>query len=176
MHRILTLLVTLAPLAPLAAQDPRIAARFPATEVIAITALIDSAARAGLPREPLVLRALEGAAKGIPGPRVRLVLARYRDAMTRAQEFVGPGGDPTELSTAAAALLEGVPPAHLAELRRLRGNQSITVPLGAYLDLMARGTSAATAWDRVTVLARRKAPDQEFARLAPGLRPNARPE
>jgi hypothetical protein len=175
MHRFLTLLLVAAPLAVLPAQESRITARFPAADALAITALIDSAAQQGLPREPLILRALEGAAKGIPGPRVRLVLARYRDAMIRARDVVGQGSDPTELATAAAALLEGVPPAHLAELRQLRGSKSITVPLGAYLDMMARGTSAAIAWDRVNVLARRKAADQEFARLAPGLQPDARP-
>jgi hypothetical protein len=176
MHRTLAFLLVAAPLAVLPAQESRIAARFPAAEALAITALIDSAAQTGLPREPLILRALEGAAKGIPGSRVRVVLGRYRDAMTRARDVVGQGGDPTELATAAAALLEGVPPAHLAELRQLRGTKSITVPLGAYLDMMARGTSPAIAWDRVNGLARRKAADQEFARLSPGLQPNPRPQ
>jgi hypothetical protein len=173
MPTLVLLLALLATTAPLAAQDPRLTARFAPTDARMLTAVIDSAAAIGLPREPLILRALEGAAKGVPTARIRQVLARQREAMHDARDLIGADADPTELATAATALQQGVPRAHLAELRAWRRDRSITVPLGAYLDLMARGTSSDRAWDQVAALARRNAADREFVRLIPpsGARP-----
>jgi|CXWL01.1.fsa_nt_gi hypothetical protein len=175
MHRLYVFLLLGIPLLSLEAQDARIAARFPPVEAVAISSLVDSAATDGLPREPLVLRALEGAAKGIPGPQVRAVLARFREAMGRARDALGKTSDATELSTAASALLVGVPASQLSELRSMLGRRTITVPLGTYLDLMAKGIPPETAWGQVAVLARKHAPDNEFTRLTPGLSPKSVP-
>jgi hypothetical protein len=150
---------------PARAQDPRIGARFSASDAARLTALIDSAGRENLPTDPLVLRALEGQAKNVPLDRIVDALDRLRDALHTAQTTLGPSASVPELTTAAAALQAGVPSTRLAELRQLRGGQPLTAPLGAYLDLVASGESASQAWRTVTDLARRRASDGDYVRL-----------
>ena len=150
-----------------AAQDGRIIARFPTPVASRVLAIVDSAQRDGLPTEPIVLRALEGSAKGIPPERIIDALGRLRNALRTARGTLGTSASSTELATAAAALQAGVPEPRLAELHRLRGTQPITAPLGAYLDLVARGAEPEGAWTHVAELARRKAGDAEFVRLKP---------
>jgi hypothetical protein len=152
---------------PLAAQDPRLAQRFSEPVAARLAASIDSAAHDGLPTEPLVLRALEGQAKGASEDQIVAALSRLRGALRTARETLGPGAPSAELTTAAAALQAGVPEPRLAELHQLRGSMPVTAPLGAYLDLIARGAKADRAWNRISDLARRRASDVEFVRLTP---------
>jgi hypothetical protein len=71
------------------------------------------------------------------------------------------------LSTVANAFEAGVPIARLAELRQLRGSESLTAPLGAYLDLVARGAAPDRAWNRITDLAKHRAADAVYVKLSP---------
>jgi hypothetical protein len=149
------------------AQDARLAARFPAAALPRLGGPIDSAGVEGLPTEPLVLRALEGQAKKASLDQIVTALDRLRSALRTAKVTLGSNADAVELTTAAAALQAGVPEARLAELHRLRGTLPLTAPLGAYLDLIARGAEADRAWDRIADLARRRAADADFVRLTP---------
>jgi hypothetical protein len=149
----------------LAGVDQRLVNRFPATVAIRLDALIDSAAALGLPTEPLVLRALEGGAKGVPADRIQTSLGRLLGAMGRARDALGAGTSASDLTTAASALQTGLEPTRLVELRNLRGDRSLTVPLGAYLDLVARGAVAERAWQRVVDLARRNSADREYEQI-----------
>lgn len=152
---------------PLLAQDPRLTERFATPVALRLAATIDSAGREGLPTEPLILRALEGQAKGATPDQIAAALARLRTALHTAQGTLGPAASMPELTTAAAALQAGVPQTRLAELHQLRSGMPVTAPLGAYLDLIARGAEADRAWSRIADLARRRASDAEFARLTP---------
>jgi hypothetical protein len=67
------LLVPAAP--PLAGQDDRLARRLDAATHAQVSALLDSARLSGLPLEPLIDRALEGASKRAAGP---LIIAAVR--------------------------------------------------------------------------------------------------
>jgi hypothetical protein len=149
------------------AQDPRLIARFPAPAALRLNALVDSAGREGLPTEPLVLRALEGQAKGATTDQISTALSRLRDALRTARQALDPSATAADLTTGAAALQAGVPSARLAELHHLRGSQGISAPLGAYLDLMARGANAGRAWSRIADLAKHRASDADFVRLTP---------
>ena len=149
------------------AQDGRITGRFPAPVAMRLNAVIDSAQREGLPTEPIVLRALEGNAKGIPPEQIMGALTRLRGALRTARGTLGTSAGTVELTTAAAALQAGVAEARLAEMHRLRGTQTVTAPLGAYLDLVARGAEPERAWTHVSDLARKRAGDAEFGRLKP---------
>ena len=84
-------------------------------------------------------------------------LSRLRGALRTARATLGPAAPSAELTTAAAALQAGVPEPRLAELHQLRGGMPVTAPLGAYLDLIARGAKADRAWSRISDLARRRA-------------------
>jgi hypothetical protein len=87
--------------------------------------------------------------------------------MRRARQSLGYQVSPNDLATAGAALQAGVTPAGLLELRALRGDDSLTVPLGAYLDLAARGAVPGRAWERVMSLARANAADSDYGRIDP---------
>ncbi len=155
------------PLGVAGAQDGRVTARFSAPVAARVNALVDSAQRAGLPTEPIILRALEGHAKGIDPDRIIPALSRLRTALQMARTALGPASSTVELTTAAAALQAGVAQQRLIELHQIRGTQSVTAPLGAYLDLVARGAEPDRAWTHVANLARRRAADAEFVRLMP---------
>jgi hypothetical protein len=134
---------------------------------IRIDALVDSAAAEGLPTEPLVLRALEGGAKGVPADRIHAALTRLQASLRRAKAILGATTTPGDLTTAAAALQTGLEPTRLVELRNLRGSRSLTIPLGAYLDLVAQGAVSERAWLRVMELARRQVNDRDYERIDP---------
>lgn len=152
---------------PVLAQDPRLAQRFSEPVAARLAATIDSADHEGLPTEALVLRALEGQAKGASEDQIVAALTRLRGALRTARTTLGPAAPEPELTTAAAALQAGIPEPRLAELHQLRGGMPVTAPLGAYLDLIARGAKADRAWSRISDLARRRASDVEFVRLTP---------
>ncbi len=185
-HRPAALLLLLLVAAPLAAQDAsslagrsqrsalgaegvdqRLAARFPSSVALRFWSLIDSARGERLPTEPLVLRALEGGAKGVPADRIQTALARLLTGLRRAATTLGTETPATDLATAASALQTGLEPSRLVDLRSFRGDRSLTVPLGAYLDLVAQGAVPERAWQRVIDLARRKAADRDYERIDP---------
>lgn len=147
--------------------DQRLTARFPTSVAIRLDALVDSAAAEGLPTEPLVLRALEGGAKGVAADRIQAALSRLHASLRRSRDVLGVSATPGDLTTAATALQTGLEPARLLELRNLRGTRSLTVPLGSYLDLVAQGAVSERAWLRVMELARRQANDREYERIDP---------
>ncbi|MGH7582644.1 MAG: glycogen-binding domain-containing protein [Gemmatimonadales bacterium] len=149
------------------AQDARLLQRFDTDAARRLQLVIDSAARDTLPTEPLVERALEGSAKGAPFDRIVTALDALRVALLTARQSLGPRATATELSTGASALQAGVPAVRLVELRRLRGDKPVTAPLGAYLDLVARGATPDRAWDHITELARRQASDAAYRKLTP---------
>ncbi len=120
---------------PLHGQDARLTARFAAPFAQRLGVAIDSASRDGLPSEPLVLRALEGQAKGATPDQILGAVTRLRDALRVSRETLGRDASATELTMAAAALQAGVPDTRLAELHKLRGKMSVTALLTAYLDL-----------------------------------------
>src|SRR5712691_7045290 len=115
-----TLLATAA-----AAQDPRLERLDPRVRPL-VAVVIDSARAAGLPTEPLVQRALEGAAKGAPGALIVSAVQRLAADLGRARTALGPGATPPEVTAGAAALRAGAGSALLAKLRRER-RQTITV-------------------------------------------------
>ncbi len=136
-----------------AAQDPRLGRLDPGTRPL-VAVVIDSARAAGLPTEPLVQRALEGATKGAPGPLIVSAVQRLAADLGRAREALGPGTTPPELEAGAAALRAGAGPAVLAQLRRAR-RQTIAVPLAVLTDLVAGGVPVDSAAAAVLALAAR---------------------
>jgi hypothetical protein len=142
--------------APLAAQSPhvRLEGRVPAAAMPGIDSLIEQAAAESLPTEPLVQKALEGGAKGIPVPRlvngVRHGLVQLRDAraiVSRATPArIALDGD---VAAVAAALARGLDPRLVERLLAaapLPGEPPGPV-LHAAADLVAHGFPADSAAD-----------------------------
>jgi len=132
-------------------KDPRLARLDPAARSLVVV-VIDSARTAGLPTEPLVQRALEGATKGAPGTLIGNAVRRLAADLGRARAALGAGATPPELEAGAAALRAGAGPAVLAQLRRSR-RQTITVPLAVLTDLVASGVPVDSAAAAVLALA-----------------------
>ena len=140
--------------APLAAQTahPRLAGRVPAAALPAIDSLVAQAVAESLPSEPLMQKALEGGAKGIPADRlvngVRRGLIQLRNArailtrVTPAQPV--PDG---HVAAVAAALARGLSPELVERLLAAAPAEPPGSVLHAAADLVAHGFNADSAAD-----------------------------
>ncbi len=138
---------------PGSAQDARLQRLAPDARV-PVTDLIDSARAAGLPAEPLLERALEGASKGAATPLIAAAVRRLAADLGRAREALGPAAGSADLVAGADALRAGASPEVLARLRDALGLRRLAVPLGVTADLAARGVPPDTAATLVITLAR----------------------
>jgi hypothetical protein len=154
MRRMLVIAVLLAAPVAARAQVERLSGRLPEPTRAQVAALVDSATAAGLPADPLVNKALEGASKGADGARivaaVRSLAARLRDA----RAALGASASEAELVAGAAALRAGATPTFLAQLRRESPREPLVLPLAVMADLVARGVPADTAATSVLALVR----------------------
>lgn len=140
--------------APAAAQEPRLAGRLPDPVRVQVDALLDSARAAGLPTEPLVDRALEGASKRADGARIVTAVRRLAGELGAARDALGLESSPAEVTAGASALRAGARAGDLHRLRVLRARQSVTVAAAVLADLVAVGVPPDTAAAAVIALAR----------------------
>jgi hypothetical protein len=154
-----------------AAQDPRLTARLDSVTLPQVEAVLTAAQRRGLPIEPLVQKALEGASKGAPGPRIVTAVEAMLGDLTRAQEGLGRNATADELVAGAAALRAGATPEMVDQLRRTGPDGGVAVPLAVFADLVAGGMTVDAAWDSVEELAQRGGDEEEFLELRERLRP-----
>ncbi|MDT8341656.1 MAG: hypothetical protein RQ751_09115 [Longimicrobiales bacterium] len=103
--------------------------------------------RSGIPPELLFNKALEGAAKGVPGDRLLPAVASYSRRLLQAREMFGPQAGPPILVAGADALQRGVPE---GALRRLgaRGDRSPMAVL-VLAELVEAGVPVERASDMV---------------------------
>ncbi|HEY7194830.1 MAG TPA: hypothetical protein VH439_13905 [Gemmatimonadales bacterium] len=134
-----------------AVQDPRLERLDPDTRA-AVRAIVDSARGAGLPSEPLVQRALEGATKGATGPRIVAAVRRLSFDLGTARGALGTNASTPELEAGAAALRAGATPELLTHLRDLR-KPPLTMALSVLADLVASGVPPDSAAAAILVLA-----------------------
>jgi hypothetical protein len=147
------------------ANDDRLRGLFDPPTYASLRAVLDSARTAGLPTEPLIDKALEGSAKHASGDRIVTVVRDLSARLADARGALGGYGTPDELSAGTAALRAGIVPATLADLRRLRHNEQVTIPLAVAAELVARGVRPDSASAQVLRLAAAGAPDVELAAL-----------
>jgi hypothetical protein len=147
------------------ANDDRLRGLFDPPTFASLHAVLDSARAAGLPAEPLIDKALEGAAKHANGDRIVLVVRDLSARLADARSALGGYGTADELSAGNAALRAGIAPTTLADLRRLRHNEQVTIPLAVAAELVARGVRPDSASAQVLRLAAAGARDVELAAL-----------
>ena len=136
-----------------AAQEPRFAGRLSPAARSAVESVLDSARQAGLPVEPLVDRALEGAAKGADDDRILGAVRRLASDLGAASDALGSGASATEITAGASALRAGARAADLTALRERRPGRSVTVAAAVLADLVALGVPADTATMAVLAMA-----------------------
>jgi len=135
------------------AQEARLAGRLSVGARADVEAVLDSARRDGLPVEPLVDRALEGASKGADDARIVAAVRRLAADLATARDAFGPGVADAEISAGASALRAGARGKDLARLRTARPGQSVTVAAAVLTDLVALGVPPDTATAAVLSLA-----------------------
>lgn len=139
--------------------------RLDAATEAAVTRVMDSTRAIGLPTEPLLDKALEGASKGASGQQIVHAVRGLAARLREARESLGPGAAQSELVAAAGALYQGVTPSDLGRLREARGSQSLALPLVVLADLIERGVPTSTAMSVVVDVASKGAGDDAFAAL-----------
>lgn len=165
MRAILAVLACLLLPAAAVAQDTRLTGRLDPVTAASVQEIVDSAAQAGLPTEPLIQKALEGSTLGAGGDRIRLAVVALAGQLREAREALGGSADQAELTAAAGALRAGLPPTALRRLQALRSDRPLVVPIAVLTDLVAEGVPPAQATQSVLALARDGRPDDEFVAL-----------
>ena len=134
-----------------AAQDPRLERLDPDTRST-VAAIVDSARGVGLPVEPIIQRALEGATKGAPSVRIVAAVRKLTIDLGTARTALGTSASAAELEAAVAALRAGATTAVLVHLRDVR-RPPLTMALSVLADLVASGVPADSAAAAVLALA-----------------------
>src|SRR3989454_2504830 len=142
------ILAVLLIVAQIGAEVPRPARPDPDTRA-RVRVVVDSARRVGLPAEPLIQRALEGATKGAPGPRIVTAVRRLSTDLGTARAALGDEASAPELEAGVAALRAGATPQVLANLHGVR-RPPLTMALSVLAHLVASGVPAHSAAAAVT--------------------------
>ncbi len=138
---------------PASAQELRLQDRVPEEVRASIDAVLDSARVLGIPTEPLVDRALEGASKGASGELILSAVRRLAGELATARDAFGTESTDPEIVAGASALRAGAAPEDLQSLRALRVEQPLTIAAAVLADLVAVGVPADTATAAVIALA-----------------------
>ena len=153
----------------LRAQDARLDARLDARTRDAVVALIDSARTDGIPSEPLVQKALEGASKRADDARILVAVRMLARELGDARAALGASSSDAEVIAGASALHAGIKPAALSRMRASRAHGSLTVALAVLSDLIARGVPGDTATTVISALTVAGAQDAELLRFQQGV-------
>ena len=149
--------------------DARLSARLDAATASRVQEAVNAAAADGLPTEPLVLKALEGASKGARAAQIITVVGRLRTQLAEARTALGRGAEAEEIVAGSAALQAGVGAAALREMRGARASGSLTTALSVLTDLLARGVPVETATNVVTSMLRSGATDAQLVAFQRGV-------
>ena len=163
----------------IAAQDRRLAARLDSATAGAVARLADSVRAVGLPADPLIGVALEGASRRASSERILAAVREYAAALGVARQTLGDSAMSDEIVSAAGVLVAGVAPRVVVDYRSARPAGALTVPFVVLADLIARGIPADTAASALGAALRNGASDDdlvEFRRrverdIAAGARP-----
>lgn len=164
-HAVLLLVLLAGVPEVLAAQDPRLGARLDPRARGGVERVLDSAAAVGVPVEPLVLKALEGASKGADSARIVTAVRTLFTNLLAARTELGADAGEAALVAGAAALRAGAPRGQLGRLAALRPTGQLAVPLSVLADLLSAGISGSQAWSTVYDMTARGANDAALLAL-----------
>jgi hypothetical protein len=156
--RLIALLAGLA--GPLAAQNDggrggdRLVGHVPPATLPALDSIVEDAARAGLPTEPLIQKALEGGAKGVAPDRLVAAVGASAAQLRSASALLRSAGetrpnDPAEVTAVAVALSRGVSPQQVARLGSALPGEPTGPALHAVADLVGHGFAEDSSGDLV---------------------------
>lgn len=163
--RIVAAAVALVPALAARAQDARLVAITDGDARTAVGALISTAERQGIPRDPLVTKALEGVEKGASGARIEAAVRALTARLITARKALGVAVSSGELLAGADALAAGAQPDELAAIQQDARNRSTSTALGVLAQLAARGVPHKHAAAAVRGLVVRRATPAQFLAL-----------
>lgn len=127
--------------------------------------IVDRAAERGAPADPLLDKALEGAAKGVPADRIAPALETFARRLERSAGLVGRPAGPDAVVAGADALSRGVPAEEVRRVARSAPAGGRAVPLVVLGDLVEAGVPARSAADVVREAVRGGRSQQELLRI-----------
>jgi hypothetical protein len=142
--------------------DPRLTGRLDEPTRAAISAIIESARREGLPTEPLVDKALEGASKQAVGPTIVSVVRGLVVDLRRAREALGPASTSRDIEAGANALRAGVDSRELERLRLVKSTVRLATALDLVSYLVNKGVPADSIAPRVVSLVVASASEEQL--------------
>lgn len=142
--------------------DRRLATRLDPSTRTAVVAIIDSARMARLPVEPLVDKALEGAAKHAPTQQIVAAVRTFMGQLEAARQALGDASTEPELIGGAQAIRAGVSAQQLGKLRRARTGVQIATALTVVSDMVTREVPIDTAVAVVSSLVGAEASDDQL--------------
>lgn len=163
------------------AQDDRLASRFDGATLDHLRATISAARDRNLPVAPLIDKAMEGATKHAPGPRIEAAVDALYKRLETSREALAPSPTDADVASGADALAVGVPRDALRSIRALRPRHSVAVPLAVLAQLVSQGVPVPRASNMVEEVLRRGATAEQLVALndkvrsdvAAGLSPEA---
>jgi hypothetical protein len=172
MTRRLSLVLALLVLCPAAAvaQQERLDTRLDTATRMAVLRTLDSARAQGLPVEPLVDKALEGATKRAASGRIEAAVSALLHRMEVSREALAPDPAPRDIVAGADALAYGATRQALTTMRTIRPNGSLSVPLAVLTQLVASGVPVNRATRVVADLLKRGARDEQLIALQDDVR------
>ncbi len=144
--------------------DPRLS-RLDERTRAAVAAVVEGAKREGLPTEPLIDKALEGASKQAPGPAIVNVVKSWVIDLRRARQALGPASTPTDVHAGATALRAGFSIRDLEQLREVRSGVRMAAALNTGSYLINRGVPADTISAMIVRLALASATEEQLISL-----------
>ena len=153
-----------------AQEDQRVGARLDSATRITVMHAIEVARGEGLPVEPLVNKALEGATKRAPGPRIQAAVDTLLRRLELSRDALAPEPSARDIAAGADALAYGATRESLARMRAIRPRGSVAVPLGVLTQLVASGVPVSRATRVVADLVRRGARDEQLIALSDDVR------
>ena len=146
----------------LPAQDPDPLSRLDPNTRFTVEVIIDSARVAGVPTRPLLLKALEGAAKHAPNGKIIAAVRSVFHAELDVRVALGGALNESEWTSAVSALQSGVPLEALAKFRGGQPGKPLTRALVVLTDLIQRGVPVNEASSAIMQLWQRGAGDGDF--------------
>ncbi|MGH7712965.1 MAG: hypothetical protein ACREOG_16865 [Gemmatimonadaceae bacterium] len=145
--------------------NERLAGRLDSSTRDQVVALVDSLKSEGLPTEPIVDRALEGAAKRADGSRIVSVVRSFAMHLRVARTVLGPATTQREIIAGANALKAGIKSEELTRVRASREGGRYAVAFDVLTGLKNRNVPNDTAVRVIGTLVKLAANDQQYVTL-----------
>ena len=145
--------------------DPRLTLRLDARTRDAVSAIVDSALKDGVPTEALIDRALEGASKRAEGSLIVSAVRSFARDLRSARIALGPASSNAEVVAGAHALRSGVKVQELERLRQVRSGQRYALALDVMTFIINRGVPSDTASSVIVGLVLASATDEQISGL-----------